>query len=79
MQMLVSWAKGFLSNSSSLEKIASDCQTHPTLSNAFWRRVFAACLETQDRDAFYSLVLLLDQPGLPTPLSQILRQGCGSS
>ena len=29
MQMLVSWAKGFLSNSSSLEKIASDCQTHP--------------------------------------------------
>jgi len=75
MQMLVSWAKGFLSNTSSLEKIASDCQTHPALSNAFWRRVFAACLETQDRDVFYSLVLLLDQPGLPTPLSQDLAAG----
>ncbi len=75
MQMLVSWAKGFLSTSSSVEKIASECQTHPALSNAFWRRVFAACLETQDRDAFYSLVLLLDQPGLPTPLSQDLAAG----
>ena len=75
MQMLVSWAKGFLSNSSSLEKIASDFQTHPAPSKAFWRRVFAACLETQDRDAFYSLVLLLDQPGLPTPLSQDLAAG----
>jgi len=75
MQMLVSWAKGFLSTTSSIEKIASEGETNPTLSNAFWRRVFAACVETQDRDAFSSLVILLDQPSLPTTLRQDLAAG----